>query len=414
VLSADPPITEAEVNYLRQVQKLIPKIFFILNKKDLLDAHEQAQAESFLADVLKQQPGLAGSVRIFCVSGRQELEAKQEGSAAALAESGVQHLQDVLADELAREKREIMLAVAQHRAMSLAGDLLFESELERKALLMPQEELKRKAQIFEESAARFGSERQALSDFIAVDRRRLLSELDAEIETLWKKTQGEIRSLVNAFAAQRMGEKEARNRLAAALTQRFEGAFPEAVEQFKAKLKNRLTLHRERTDALLRLVRQTAADLMEIPVTLPSSEEAFELKRTPYWVGAEASNVSIIGLSTSALASLLPKRLRERRLYRNLSSDAERAVLRNIGNLQWAVRRNIEDAFLQFEGALSEQLGNALQMTRAALQLALERHAAKSEEMSGYIKQASHSVASLHEILAQLGEAKRPLLVEGV
>ncbi|MGA9265710.1 MAG: dynamin family protein [Rhodomicrobium sp.] len=43
VLSADPPITEAEVNYLRQVQKLIPKLFFILNKKDLLDAHEQAQ-----------------------------------------------------------------------------------------------------------------------------------------------------------------------------------------------------------------------------------------------------------------------------------------------------------------------------------------------------------------------------------
>jgi ribosome biogenesis GTPase A len=55
VLSADPPITEAEVNYLRQVQKLIPKLFFILNKKDLLDTHERSLAETFLADVLKRQ-----------------------------------------------------------------------------------------------------------------------------------------------------------------------------------------------------------------------------------------------------------------------------------------------------------------------------------------------------------------------
>ena len=41
VLSADPPITEVEVKYLRDVQKLIPKLFFILNKVDLLDESER-------------------------------------------------------------------------------------------------------------------------------------------------------------------------------------------------------------------------------------------------------------------------------------------------------------------------------------------------------------------------------------
>ena len=84
--------------------------------------------------------------------------------------------------------------------------------------------------------------------------------------------------------------------------------------------------------------------------------------------------------------------------------------MRNIGNLQWAVRRNIEDAFLQFEGALSAQIQNALQMTRAALQLALQRHAAQSEEMSSYVKQAAHSVASLQEIVAELRDERLPLV----
>jgi GTP-binding protein EngB required for normal cell division len=413
VVSADPPITEAEVNYLRQVQKLIPKIFFILNKKDLLNADEQSIAEGFLASVLKGQPGLAQPVRIFCVSGKQGLQAKQDGSLDALEESGIQRLQDVLANELAREKLEIVRSVARLRAISLVGDLLFQSELEHKALLTPQGELRQKASIFEDSASRFGSERQALADFIAVDRDRLLKELDARIETLWKKTQGEIRTLVNAITAQRMGEKEARDRLAAAMTQRFEGAFPEVIEMFKASLKERLAVHRERADALLKLVRQTAADLMEISISLPRTEEAFELKRTPYWVAAEAS-VSIIGLSASALASFLPRSLRERRLYHHLGEDAEKAVLRNIANLEWAVRRNIEDAFLHFEGALAEQLDNALQMTRQALLLALKRHDAKSEEMGGYVKEAAHSVSSLEEILAELQGPGWPRLIEAV
>ena len=39
----------------------------------------------------------------------------------------------------------------------------------------------------------------------------------------------------------------------------------------------------------MRLVRQTAADLMDIAVSLPRTEEAFEVKRTPYWVAAEAT-----------------------------------------------------------------------------------------------------------------------------
>ena len=78
VLSADPPITEVEVKYLRDVQKLIPKIFFILNKVDLLDAGERTLAEKFLADVLTGQAGISPTVQIFCVSARRGLRAKQD------------------------------------------------------------------------------------------------------------------------------------------------------------------------------------------------------------------------------------------------------------------------------------------------------------------------------------------------
>ena len=41
VLSPDPPITEVELGYLDNVQRLIPKVYFALNKVDLLSPDER-------------------------------------------------------------------------------------------------------------------------------------------------------------------------------------------------------------------------------------------------------------------------------------------------------------------------------------------------------------------------------------
>ena len=188
---------------------------------------------------------------------------------------------------------------------------------------------------------------------------------------------------------------------AAALTQRFEEAFPAFIEAYGAKLKARLAPHRERADALLRLVRQAAADLMDIAESFPRSEDAFEVKRKPYWVAADAK-VTLIALSAGAIASLMPKAMRERRRYRNLAADADQGILHNISNLEWAVKRNIEDAFFHFGGALSKELDKALTMTREAFQLALERRSSRSESIGFYVEQAEKSLAVLRKILAEL------------
>ncbi len=104
----------------------------------------------------------------------------------------------------------------------------------------------------------------------------------------------------------------------------------------------------------------------------------------------------------------MPKSMRERQLYRNLAADAEKAVVNNISNLEWAVKRNIEDAFMHFECALSEQLDTALQMTRGAFQLALDRHATQSEAIGKHVKEAEKSLAALRKILADLQDQERP------
>jgi len=84
VVSADPPITEVETRYLDEVRRAIPKIFFVLNKVDLLEDDERAAAGAFLAEVLAQRLGPGRPVRIFAVSAKRALAAKRRGDAAAL------------------------------------------------------------------------------------------------------------------------------------------------------------------------------------------------------------------------------------------------------------------------------------------------------------------------------------------
>ena len=76
--------------------------------------------------------------------------------------------------------------------------------------------------------------------------------------------------------------------------------------------------------------------------------------------------------------------------------------MRNVANLDWAMRQNIEDLFRRFESSLSAQLDQALKSTRQAMQLALARRAARSEAVKGDIDAANQSVTALSNILTEL------------
>jgi len=406
VLSADPPITEAEAAYLDKARKLIPSVFFVLNKVDLLDAAEKVAAERFLADVLAERRPSGPPDRIFALSAKQGLQSKLTNDAGALEASGLARLEGLLAGELARDKRAILLAAGRLRLISLVGELLFQSELERKALLTPEEELKRKAATFEASAAKFEAERRRLSDLLSIDCKRMTRELDAETDRVWHEARGELRRIVVDVADWSVERKSARDRIAVALSRYFEQALRDCVDSFRAKLDEQVSVHRDRAGALVNLVRQTAADLMQIPANLPRPEEAFQPRREPYWVAPEPT-VSLLNLSASAAARLLPRAMRERRARDRLVADAERAALRNVANLDWALRQNIEDSFRRFESSLSEQLGLALQATRQALQLAQRRRAARSEAIEADVEQADRCVRELSAILAELQAIER-------
>jgi GTPase Era involved in 16S rRNA processing len=401
VVSADPPITEVELGYLDSVRSLIPKIFFVLNKVDLLDDEERPVAKAFLAKVLAENLGSQTPERIFAVSAKQGLLAKQSRDASALAASGLAELEQALARDLANEKRAIVFAAGRTRAISLAAELLYHSELEHKALLMPEQDLKHKIADFEQSVSRFEAERQNLSDYISVDRRRLLTEINEMTDQVWNEARARFTDIAALETRGPFDERQAREHIGKALEQYFEAASRQTTDKARTELVARLASHQSKATALISHVRQTAADLMEISAELPPPDQAFELGREPYWVAPAPAN-SILDASALAFVHMMPRGMREKRLRRHIAADTERAALRNVGNLDWALRQNVENAFRRFEDSFSRQLSQALEETRQAMQVALQKRSARSAEVGALVAQSEHSTAVLTSVVNDL------------
>ncbi len=223
VLSPDPPITEVELGYLDNVRRLIPKVFFAFNKVDLLSPEERDVALSFLANVLEDKLGPAGLPKIFPVSARVGLSAKREGNGDALAASGVLELEEALASELASEERAIAFATGRSRAVSLVGELLYRRQLEHKALMTPEQALVQKIREFETGISRFESAKVDLSDVMAIDRRRLLTGVEATTDRIWTEARSKFAELAKKETPTGFDETQARAALGTAHREALRG-----------------------------------------------------------------------------------------------------------------------------------------------------------------------------------------------
>lgn len=120
VTSVESPFTGAELEFLENVRQHIHKIFFVINKMDLLDANERAEVLEFVRGTIRRQTG-ADDVKCFPVSARLGLADKRAGGRATGSESGLHELEEALARFLSTEKTAVFLNAVIERALELCG-----------------------------------------------------------------------------------------------------------------------------------------------------------------------------------------------------------------------------------------------------------------------------------------------------
>ncbi len=406
LVSADPPITEVEIAFLKQVRSKVSRLFFILNKVDYLSEGERQTALEFLRRALHEHAGVGSDAPVFCVSARLGLQAKQAGDATLWSQSGLGEVETHLVDFLAREKAQALHEAVSRKAADIASDALMRLRLGIRSLLMPLDELQGRLNIFEQRLAEVERERVAASDLLAGDQRRTHEFLEEHAEALRKRArnylEGIVRQTIEKANGQDVDEREIGEALAEAIPGYFEHHMGEMTALFERRTAEVLRPHQLRADNLIESVRRTAAELFDVPYHAPESAGAFEMVRQPYWVTHKWS-ASLSPIPPTLVDRFLPSAARRARVTRRLMEKVAELVIPNVENLRWATYQSLDQTFLRFARTLDERLADTIEATHGAIQTALAKRREHSEATADEVARLETATAELSKALALLG-----------
>ena len=184
LVSADPPITEVEVDFLRQVREKVSRVFFVLNKIDYLSGSEREMALAFLTKVLAESVGIMPDGQIFPVSAKQALMAEETGDPALLAGSGLPRITEHLIDFLAREKTRVLREAVGRKTLDVVYDTSLQVNLELRSLEMPITDLEQRLALFQKKIDEAKRQRQHTQDILNGDHKRIVELLEEDCAKL--------------------------------------------------------------------------------------------------------------------------------------------------------------------------------------------------------------------------------------
>jgi small GTP-binding protein len=430
VVSADPPMTELEVEFLKAVKSKVARLFFIFNKIDYLSETEREAALSFFKKVLAEKMGATDDYPIFCVSTRRGLDAKLLEDPRLWNESGLKDVENHLLYFLASEKTNALREALCSKALDVLNDAAMRLTLSIESLRMPLEDLEQRLEVFATELKEADRERLMAQDLLAGDVKRTLERLEQEAAELRKQFSGKLERIVEASLDNGRDNETPEQLILDAMAEEaasfFQAAAEDVSRKFKLHMTETLKPHQQRADNLIVRVRMAAADLFDISYHAPDSSGAFETKSRPYWVMRKhVPSLPIVipeedldklltkvhsslrsKFQSKLVAKLLPENLMKDRRKKRLCRQMDSLVNHNVENLRWATFQNLKDAFQRFGAALDQRFEDTIAATHGAMQAAYVKRKEHSTAISDDVSRFEAAATKLAELCAQL--QKRP------
>lgn len=226
VTSVDTPLTASELDFLRAIREHVRKIFFVVNKIDLMpDEAERDRILHFIRNLLwdaiaEQSP------RIFPVSAR--------------ARNGTAELQDALASFLADEKSDVFLNAVLDKALGVIAEETGELELHRRAQSLSRDDLRTRLERVRVGWKELQRNRSRLLDELRADLVESTRELAAaQLDDLFRADATRLRNdleLLVRRGGSRFGEELA-ERWARTIAQRTSDHVSNWLHNFTSELK---------------------------------------------------------------------------------------------------------------------------------------------------------------------------------
>jgi hypothetical protein len=401
LVSADPPITQVEIEFLKAVRANVVKTLFLINKVDYLSEEERQQAVDFFKAVLREQIGLDSNEPVFSISARLGLEAKLKDKDSQWVESGMSEVEGYLLKFLSEEKMQTLGLAIARKAGDVLGDGLLHLRLKQCSLTLPLEDLEQRLAVFNQKLQEIERQREQARDLLKGDQRRTVEMLEQECGNAMRTASAELLSVLEQTVVDTENvksiEKTLKSRLNEIVPPMFAQYLTGVSKLINQRVQEVLGAHQGKVNALAETIRKTASELFEIPYLPSKGNEKLQTQHKPYWV-TENWYTTMSPIPRGLFERLLPRKIAIRRIKQWLQQDIESIVLHNISNLLNATRQNIDDTFRRFSLDLDQQLEEVAKATLGAIQEAHTQRRQKGGSMGAELSR----LASLESLMLKL------------
>jgi len=403
MLSADPPISRSELDFLHRIRGDVRKVFFVQNKIDYLEPKEREESLAFNLQAISNALDL-DAVQIHPLSAKTALSAAIKGDESLLEQSGLPGFTSSLEEFLMKEKGRVLLESSIKNLRKTLDDEFAAIELEMALLAHPLEELQDKIASFHDQMGLVKREREEVRFLIEGDHKRLVQEkLDEDVERFKaRETEPLLRRYESFFEDNSLLTGSS---LVDALGRFIQEEIRETFTEWRHAEEERLSSefhimarrYMDKANSIANRILEIAGDLFGI--SLPRLEAELDLSdEGEFWfrMGDPPSDLEMF---FGAVSKALPRKLSHRLLKKSKKEELLMLFDRHCGRVRY-------DFYLRLQksvGALSCSIDDVIGETLEAIEAGIEKA----------ILQLRGGKEGLEEVLSRLSKKQSLIGVTG-
>jgi GTPase SAR1 family protein len=410
VVSADPPISGAEVAFLKQLRPYVEKLFFILNKTDLLTDSDLREALEFTQATLRDVLGVP-FIRLYSISARLALEGKTRPDPSKLSQSRLSEFEKDLEAFFLEEKGRVMLLSTMDRASQIIQQERFVLSLQESVLNAPLGALPEKQVAFKRQKESILKRQAEAHHLLQGEINQLLSILDQDLADFKRgPAQSLSAQLTEFFKASPERGGNLRRRLYDHIQENIQLWFNAwlATEEKKISMDAaRMTrLFADRINSVVERLMEVSAGLLGVRFESLNWTETMMLQSGFYYYDIRLESSFLTPL-LHLLIDRLPSRFSRRLILQEARRVLSEQIERHCGRLRADFQQRLKGEIDGFQSALDRWVDETAQRIEQAMAIALDQKTRTEAQLTTQIQALREEIGRLDRILIRLRELRR-------
>ena len=403
LMTADQPLSIGEVEFLRNVREHVTKIFFVLNKVDMLSESDKHEAAEFIRDSLSKEMSVPrDSIRLFLLSSKSALRARLQKEKRLEAESNILSLENSLAQFLDEEKANVMVSSAARRAKRITAEASTLAKLRLKAYSESTESLQKKVDEFRRFRTEIQRRQEDISRVIYT-AYNIVTMVEEDRVLFENKMRPELERRFDDIAAN-YGNAGASD-LTEKLNRAIVSLVTEAVDKWRAeeeskvkeKFNNAVRDLFGRMNELIDDVYQHAAELFNVEFQRLEDYPLFNDESEFYYFILEDIKPSLEEL-TDGIVKRLPRGIARSLIIRKQKETLRIEFDRQCGRVRYDVVQRIDQSMLKLGKAFQDSVNGHLARIEEIIREAMTMREKTSSEVSGKVRECESALLNLSRL----------------